>query len=115
MRIDLSGDPTFRELVHRVREVALGAYAHQEVPFEKLVQALQPERDPGRSPIYQTMVNIDTAAARTVRLPGLLVEDLPVPEDVALLDLTLIVRDRGDELVAALEYNADLFECEDFG
>ncbi|MDQ2980089.1 MAG: condensation domain-containing protein, partial [Acidobacteriota bacterium] len=112
MRIDLSGDPTFRDLVRRVREVALGAYAHKEVPFEKLVQALQPQRDPGRSPIYQTMVNIDTAAPRTVRLPGLIVEDLDVPDDVALLDLTLVVRDRGHELFGSFEYNADLFEPE---
>ena len=112
MRIDLSGDPTFRDLVRRVREVALEAYAYKEVPFEKLVQALQPQRDPGRSPIYQTMVNIDTSAPRTVRLPGLIVEDLEVPEEIALLDLTLVVRDRGHELVGSFEYNADLFEPE---
>jgi amino acid adenylation domain-containing protein len=112
MRIDLTGDPTFRELVGRVREVALGASAHEDVPFEKLVQILQPERDPGRSPIYQTMINVDTAASRTVRLPGLVAEDLTVPEEFALLDLTLVVRDRGNELVGWFEYNADLFERE---
>ncbi|HYK41880.1 MAG TPA: amino acid adenylation domain-containing protein [Thermoanaerobaculia bacterium] len=112
MRVDLSGNPTFRDLVRRVREVALEAYAHEDVPFEKVVQTLQPERDPARSPIYQTMVNVDTAPSRTVNLPGLLVEDLTVPEEVALLDLTLTVRDRGGELTGWLEYNADLFEAE---
>ncbi|HYT33362.1 MAG TPA: amino acid adenylation domain-containing protein, partial [Thermoanaerobaculia bacterium] len=111
IRTDLSGDPTFRELLGRVREAALGAYAHQDLPFEKLVETLHPDRDLSRSPLYQVMLNLDTGPARTLRLPGLVAENLKVPYEIALLDLTLFIRDRDEGLIALLEYNADLFEA----
>ncbi|HYK43323.1 MAG TPA: amino acid adenylation domain-containing protein [Thermoanaerobaculia bacterium] len=110
LRPDLSGDPTFRELVQRVRETAIGAYAHQDIPFERLVEALHPERDPARAPVYQAMLNVDSGGARTLMLPGLVSEDLLVPHDAALLDLTMVIRERPEGMTGSLEYNADLFE-----
>ena len=87
MRAGLAGDPAFREAVGRVREVALGAYAHQDLPFEKLVQELQPERDLSRSPIFQVLFQVQNAPRSALELPGLAIrlegDSLLVPGDPA--------------------------------
>src|SRR5947208_2421984 len=71
LRTDVSGDPTFLELLRRVRETTLGAYAHQELPFEQLVRALQPERDLSHHPFFQVVFGLESSGADSLPLPGL--------------------------------------------
>ncbi|HEX6047359.1 MAG TPA: amino acid adenylation domain-containing protein, partial [Pyrinomonadaceae bacterium] len=110
LRTDLSGDPSFSELLARVREVTLGAYAHQDVPFELLVEALAPERDARYTPLFQVMLVLQNARiAEAVQLPGLEVSGVSGEGGTAKFDLTLFVAEHGDELALVLEYNTDLF------
>ncbi|HLK61110.1 MAG TPA: amino acid adenylation domain-containing protein, partial [Chthonomonadaceae bacterium] len=112
MRTDLSGDPSFQELLGRVRETALGAYAHQDLPFEKLVDELQPERSLSHSPLFQVMFIFQNAPAGTLNLDGLQWEALRTESVTAKYDLLLICSEVGGKLRASLEYNTDLFEGE---
>ncbi len=111
LRTDTSGDPTFRELVGRVREVTLGAYAHQEVPFEKLVEELQPEREMSRTPLFQVMLVLNTWSGQGLRLAGVEVEGLGVASQTAKFDLSLSLSETEAGLSGSLEYDADLFEA----
>ncbi len=110
LRTDLSGRPSFRELLGRVREVALEAYAHQDVPFEKLVEELQPERDLGRNPLFQVMFNFIGLEAAALELEGLVVQALPGPEPTSKFDLTLYARDAPTGIELSAVYNVDLYE-----
>src|SRR6201991_783911 len=112
LRTDLSGEPTFQELVKRVREVSLGAYAHQDVPFEKLVEELQPERDLSRSPLFQTMFILQNTPRESLQLAGLTLSAQQTAGTTAKLDLLLSVVEGAEGLVADLEYNTDLFATE---
>ncbi|HKG79910.1 MAG TPA: condensation domain-containing protein, partial [Pyrinomonadaceae bacterium] len=112
LRTDLSGGPGFRELLGRVRETALGAYAHQDVPFEKLVEELQPERDLSRSPLFQVMFALQNAPQESLRLEGLTLSYLKTESGVAKFDLSLFMADSSEGIKGALEYNTDLFERE---
>lgn len=109
LRTDLSGDPTFSELLARVRDVCLGAYAHQDLPFERLVEELQPVRDPGRSPLFQAMLVLQNAPRATIELPGLELTTLPLDGLIAKFDLTLFVAEDEDGLELQFEFNTDLF------
>jgi amino acid adenylation domain-containing protein len=109
LRADLSGDPSFRELLRRVRSEALEAYEYQETPFEQIVSALRPERDPSHSPLFQTMF-VMQESSRNFRAPELVVELLDPPFGVSKFDLALDVRADEDELDVTLEYNTDLFD-----
>jgi amino acid adenylation domain-containing protein len=112
LRTDLSGNPTFRELVGRVREVTLGAYAHQDVPFEKLVEELAPERDMSRSPLFQVKFVLQNAPKGSLGFSGLKLGSLPIESGRAKFDLTLVMVDKEQGIGGALEYNIDLFDAE---
>ena len=112
LRTDLSGGPSFRELLRRVREVALGAYDHQEMPFEKLVEELQPERDLSRTPLFQVffnMLNLESLESHRPELNGLTAEQL-VLNDSVKFDLSLTIREETEGVGASLQYNTDLFD-----
>ncbi len=109
LRTDLSGDPSFRELLQRVRSVALEAYDYQETPFEQVVSALRPERDPSRSPLFQAMFVMQDSS-RSFGASGLDVELLDPPIGISRFDLTLLVTEYADELKVTLAYNSDLFD-----
>ncbi|WP_435807093.1 condensation domain-containing protein, partial [Streptomyces canus] len=96
MRTDLSGDPTFRELLSRVRESGLGAYAHQDVPFERLVEELAPTRSMARHPLFQVVLTMHNTAEATVALPGLEVELLSTDRPAAKFDLDVMVGETHD-------------------
>ncbi|HJP95209.1 MAG TPA: amino acid adenylation domain-containing protein [Pyrinomonadaceae bacterium] len=110
MRTDLSGNPTFRELLKLVRETALGAYAHQDLPFEYLVEQLQPNRDLSHSPLVQVVLVLQNTPERKVELPGLVVTPLKYQAESAKFDLTLYFDELGPELQGTFEYNTDLFD-----
>ncbi|PYT09811.1 MAG: non-ribosomal peptide synthetase, partial [Acidobacteria bacterium] len=112
LRTDLSGDPTFVELLQRVKEVTMGAYAHQDVPFERVVEEVQPERDLSRSPLFQVMFVLQNAPREERALSGLEMSRFGIENNTAKFDLTLFIVETRDELVQTLEYNADLFEPE---
>jgi amino acid adenylation domain-containing protein len=110
LRTDLSGDPTFRHLLGRVRKVSLEAYDHQDLPFEKLVEEVQPSRMGDRDPLYQVMFALQNTACSPLRLPGITCRSLPQSTGTAKFDLTLDTHEDADGLLASLEYRTDLFE-----
>jgi amino acid adenylation domain-containing protein len=110
LRTDLAGDPPFRELLGRVREVALGAYDHHEMPFEKLVEELQPERDLSRPPLFQVHFALENTPGSPPGFPGLDLSHLEVDNGTAKFDLSLTLFEEGGRLKGRLEYNTDLFE-----
>ncbi|MEU5227348.1 amino acid adenylation domain-containing protein [Streptomyces toyocaensis] len=112
LRCDTSGEPSFRTLLRRLRDTCLDAYDHAEVPFERLVEELRPERDPSRSPLFQVLFIHMPLPEPALRLPGVTAEAVDMPGGGAKFDLTLIVQpgagDADDRL--QLDYNADLFD-----
>ena len=110
LRGDLSGDPTFRELVGRVRHAALDAYAHQDVPFEQIVEALQPERSTSVTPLFQIVFSGSTPDAAPIALPDVRVTPLGPARVFAKFDLTVGMGEKADEITGAFEYNTDLFD-----
>ncbi|MFF0505035.1 amino acid adenylation domain-containing protein [Streptomyces fimicarius] len=112
LRTDLSGDPSFRDLLHRVRETDLAAYAHADVPFEHLVDALAPHRSLARHPLFQVMLAYENRQAGEIGLPGLTTTTVPAFGRSAKFDLTFTLAERAgaDGIEGVLEYADDLFE-----
>ncbi|HTQ80792.1 MAG TPA: amino acid adenylation domain-containing protein, partial [Thermoanaerobaculia bacterium] len=110
IRADLSREPAPVDLLVRVRDWMLAAYAHQDLPFEKLVEELQPERDLSRSPLFQVGFALQNAPFGALALPRLRLTPLPVTSGTAKLDLTLVLGEEEGELTGGIEYNRDLFE-----
>ncbi|WP_416671490.1 amino acid adenylation domain-containing protein [Egbenema bharatensis] len=110
LRTSLAGRPSFREVLQRVRAVTLGAYAHQDVPFEQLVELLQPQRSLSYTPLFQVMFILQNAPAETLQLPGLSLEFLAAESDTAKFDLTLSMEEMDAGLLGRFEYRTDLFE-----
>jgi aspartate racemase len=111
MRTSLVGDPSFRELLGRVREVALEAYANQDLPFEMLVEEVQPERDLSRTPLFQVVFALQNVPAQNLELPALSVEPLETKSKTAKFDLSLLMIEEKGELRGTLEYSTDLFDA----
>ncbi|MFN9736516.1 MAG: amino acid adenylation domain-containing protein, partial [Microcystis sp.] len=110
LRIDLSGKPNFNQLLGRVREMAMDAYAHQDLPFEMLVEVLQPERDLSHAPLFQVDFLLQNSPPSPLELTGLTATPLTTENDTAKFDLTLAMENTGAELQGVWEYNTDLFD-----
>ncbi|HEX8211012.1 MAG TPA: condensation domain-containing protein, partial [Longimicrobium sp.] len=111
LRTDLSGAPGFRALLGRVREGALGAFQHQDIPFEKLVEELAPERSLSRTPLFQALFALQNNPGEALRLGTLAAEPLATADEPAKFDLALEIREDGDRLAGSLQYRAELFDA----
>ncbi|MBD1942369.1 AMP-binding protein, partial [Coleofasciculus sp. FACHB-712] len=111
LRTDLSNNPTFKELLGRVREVALGAYSHQDLPFEKLVEVLQPDRDLSRNPLFQVLFALRNVPTQTLELPGISLSLEEMESQTARFDLVLNLSQEAGGLTGVFEYNKELFNA----
>jgi len=112
LRTNLSGNPTFLEVLEKVREVSLSAYDHQDMPFEKLVEELQPPRDLSRSPFFQVLFSLQNTPTQPLELPDLTFETLYAYNGKAKFDLSVYLWEKSGQLGGVFEYNTDLFEAE---
>ncbi len=111
LRTDLSGDPGFRELLSRVRQVTLDGYDHQDLPFEKLVEELQPVRDMSYSPLFQVAFALQNIELPSLELPGLTLSPVPIDPGTSKFDLTLFMWEEPEGLACLFEYSTDLFDA----
>jgi non-ribosomal peptide synthetase component F len=111
LRTDLSGDPTFRELVMRVRETALGAYVHQALPFEKLIEELQPERDARHTPLVQVVLALQNRFDAELKMSDLKLNYMAVDTSTAKFDIVVNVYEFDNRLSVVFTYSTDLFDA----
>ncbi|KAF3886562.1 MULTISPECIES: non-ribosomal peptide synthetase [Nostocales] len=111
LRTDMSGHPSFQKLLRRVRSVAMSAYVNQDLPFEKLVEELQPERSLSYNPLFQVMFALHNMPKQTLELPGLTISSIEVDNIISKFDLTLFVQETEQGLQGVWEYNTDLFDA----
>jgi amino acid adenylation domain-containing protein len=113
LRTSLEGNPSFQELLNRVKQVAVAAYTHQDLPFERLTEALNPARDLSHSPLFQAMFILESNISETWRLPGVTITPLEVArKGIANFDLTLNLTETATGIHGGFEYNSDLFDAE---
>jgi len=112
LRLDLSGNPSLRDMLRRVRELTLDAYAHQDLPFEMLVEALQPDRDLSRSPLFQVMFVFQNAGRKAGGFADLTIRPMPVETRTSKFDLTLTMAEAGGRYLGEFEYNTDLLKAD---
>ncbi|SHF43843.1 amino acid adenylation domain-containing protein, partial [Seinonella peptonophila] len=112
IRTDLSKSSTFRQLLANVRQRTLEAYAHQDVPFEKVVDELQPERHLSHSPLFQVMFSMQTTTIDLADRAGLSFTDIPLPQETSKFDLSLNIAEENNEWIVSWEYNTNLFRAE---
>jgi non-ribosomal peptide synthetase component F len=112
IRTDLSGNPRFRYLLRRVKESVVGAFAHQEMPFEKLVEEIQPERELGQMPLFNITFGVQNAPVEEVRLSGLEISPVATEQESARFDLTLWITEGAEALEAGWTYSTDIFDEE---
>jgi non-ribosomal peptide synthetase component F/acyl carrier protein len=110
LRTTVTDDPTFRDLLKQVRKVTLGAYAHQDLPFEKLVDELQPERDLSRLPLFEVVFALQHVTEKDIELPGLRLTRFELKDVTAKFDLMIVMESSKENLTGSIEYNSDLFE-----
>ena len=111
LRTDLSGNPTFRELLGRVREITLGAYAHQDLPFDLLVEGLQSERNLSYNPLFQVMFMFQNAPMQSVELPGLTLQPQQIDNGTSKFDLKFSLWKSQEGINGLIEYKTDLFDA----
>ena len=109
VRLHVNGQPTFREILEQVRETCLEAYSHQDLPFEKLVEALQPVRDPSRHPLFQVMFQVFTKETTSLSLPGLHITQETISPETSQFDLNCTLQEHSGSYRGTLEFNADVF------
>ncbi|HEY2728761.1 MAG TPA: amino acid adenylation domain-containing protein [Polyangia bacterium] len=112
LRVSLAGDPTFRELLGRAREVIAGAAAHEDVPFEKIVEVLRPARDASHNPFFQIMIGYLVAPDTALTLPGVTVTSVDAPHGDSMFDLLAQLEEARDGLVGYFTYSSDLYDGE---
>ncbi len=110
LRTDLTDNPTFLELLERVRQTCLEGYAHQDIPFEKLVEVLQPERSLSHSPLFQVMFVLQNTPMERLELPGLTLSPVELEKETAKFDMSLMLWETESGLRGTWEYNVDLFQ-----
>jgi len=109
-RSDLSGEPTFRDLLTRVRNMARGVYANQDLPFVKLVEAVQPDRSMANTPLFQVFFVLQNAPMPAMELPGLKLSLMEMESATAKFDISLYIMEEGDGTIGMFEYSTDLFD-----
>jgi non-ribosomal peptide synthetase component F len=112
LRAELSGDPSFRELMARLQRGVADLYSHRAVPFDQVVAVLRPDRNPSYSPMFQVMLNWRDRddQPQFIGLSGLVTEPLMAQPKIAKFDLTLVLTDDGDKIYIEVEYSTDLFD-----
>jgi amino acid adenylation domain-containing protein len=110
LRADLAGNPSFDEILRRTRETSLGAYDHQEMPFDKLVEVLAPERDLGYTPLFQVLFALETMGGSGPELPGVAVHSLEEWSGTSKFDLSFTLRETGEGFAASLDYDREIFD-----